>query len=79
MIRTAYFLKRRKTQRKIRRKRVKAEVLAKYRDRERDRILDIYYKVANKIVVALETNSAIALENLKESRYQSIKLGLMVF
>jgi putative transposase len=69
VIRTAYFLKRRKIQSKIRCKSVKAKVLAKYRDRERNRVLDIYHKVANEIVrVALETNSAIALENLKEIR-----------
>ena len=69
VIRTAYFLKRRKIQSKIRCKRVKAKVLAKYRDRERNKVLDIYHKVANEIVkVALETNSAIALENLKEIR-----------
>ena len=67
VIRTAYFLKRRKIQSKIRCRRVKAKVLAKYHDRERNRILDIYHKVANKIV-ALKTNSAIALENLKEIR-----------
>jgi putative transposase len=67
VIRTAYFLKRRKIQSKIRCKRVKAKILAKYRDRERNRVLDIYYKVANEIV-ALKTNSAIALENLKEIR-----------
>ena len=72
VIRTAY-LKRRKIQSKIKCRRVKAEVLAKYCERERNRVLDIYHKVANKIVkVALRTNSAIALENLKESRYQSI-------
>jgi len=69
VIRTAYFLKRRKIQTKIKCRRVKAKVLAKYRDRERNRVLDIYHKVANKIVkVALKTNSAIALENLKEIR-----------
>ena len=69
VIRTAYFLKRRKIQSKIRCRRVKAKVLAKYRDRERNRVLDIYHKVANKIIkVALKTNSAIALENLKEIR-----------
>jgi len=50
MIRTAYFLKRRKIQSKIRCKRVKAEVLTKYRDRERNKILDIYHKIANEIV-----------------------------
>ena len=69
VIRIAYFLKRRKIQTKIRCRRVKTKVLAKYRDRERNRVLDIYHKVANIIVkVALKTNSAIALENLKEIR-----------
>jgi len=69
VIRTAYFLKRRKIQSKIGCRRVKAKVLAKYRDRERNRVLDIYHKVTNKIVkVALKTNSSIALENLKEIR-----------
>ncbi len=69
VIRTAYFLKRRKIQSKIRCRRVKAKVLAKYRDRERNRVLDIYHKIANEIVkIALKTNSAIALENLKEIR-----------
>ena len=69
VIRTAYFLKRRKIQSKIRCRRIKAKILAKYRDRERNRVLDIYHKIANKIVkVALKTNSAIALENLKEIR-----------
>ncbi len=67
VIRTAYFLKRRKIQRKIRCRRVKAKLLAKYRDRERNRVLDLYHKVTNEIVkIALKTNSAIALENLKE-------------
>ncbi len=69
VIRTAYFLKRRKIQSKIRCKRVKTKVLTKYRNRERNRVLDIYHKVANEIVrIALKTNSAIALENLKEIR-----------
>lgn len=69
VIRTAYFLKRRKIQTKIRCRRVKAKVLAKYRNRERNRVLDIYHKVASEIIkIALKTNSAIALENLKEIR-----------
>ncbi len=68
-IRTAYFVKRRKIQFKIKCGRVKAKVLSKYRDRERNRVLDIYHKVVNEIVkIALKTNSAIALENLKEIR-----------
>ncbi len=69
VIRTTYFLKRRKIQAKIRCERVKAKILAKYRGRDRNRILDIYHKVANEIVrIASETNSAIALENLKGIR-----------
>ncbi len=69
VIRTAYFLRRRKIQTKIKCKRVKAKVLTKYHNRERNRVLDIYHKIANEIVkVALENNSAIALENLKEIR-----------
>ena len=41
-------------------------VLSKYRNRERNRILDVYHKAANEIIkIALKTNSAIALENLK--------------
>ena len=69
IIRTVYFLKRRKIQTKIRCMRVKNKVLAKYRNRERNRILDIYHKVAIQIVkIALKTNSAIALENLKGIR-----------
>jgi len=65
VIRMAYFLKRRKIQSKIRCRRVKSKLLAKYRGRERNRVLDIYHKVANEIAkVALETNSAIALEDL---------------
>jgi len=69
IIRTAYFLKRRKIQSKIRCGRVKSKVLAKYCGRERNRVLDIYHKVANEIVkIALKTNSAIALEDLKEIR-----------
>jgi len=69
VIRTAYFLKRRRIQSKIRCKRVRDRVLARYRDRERSRIMEIYHKVANGIVkVALKTNSAIALENLEGIR-----------
>ena len=49
-IRTACSLKRRKIQSKIRCRRVKAKLLAKHRDRERNRVLDIYHKIANEIV-----------------------------
>jgi len=68
-IRTAYFVKRRKIQKKIKCKRARNRALAKYRKRERNRVLDIYHKIANKIIkIALETNSAIALEDLKNIR-----------
>ncbi len=69
VIRTAYFLKSRKIQTKIKCRRVKVKILAKYRDRERNRVLDIYHKLANEIVkIVLKTNSAMALEDLKEIR-----------
>lgn len=69
VIRTVYFLKRRKVQSKIRCRRARAKVLAKYRNRERNRVLDIYHKVSGEIVrIALEANSAIALEDLKGIR-----------
>ncbi len=68
-IRTAYFLKRRKIQNRVKCRRVKTRVLAKYRNRERNRVLDIYHKVANEIIKsAIKTNSAIALEDLKKIR-----------
>ncbi|MCD6538456.1 IS200/IS605 family accessory protein TnpB-related protein, partial [Candidatus Bathyarchaeota archaeon] len=47
----------------------KAKILAKYRNRERNRVLNIYHKVANEIVkISLKTNSAIALEDLRNIR-----------
>lgn len=68
-IRTGYFSKRRKIQKKIRSRKVRNRFFAKYRNRERNRVLDIYHKVANKIVgIALRTNSAIALEDLTKIR-----------
>ena len=68
-IRTAYFVKRCKIQKKIKCRRAKAKILAKYRNRERNRVLNIYHKVANEIVkISLKTNSAIALEYLRNIR-----------
>ena len=68
-IRTAYFVKRCKIQKKIKCRRAKAKILAKYRNRERNRVLNIYHKVANEIVkISLKTNSAIALEDLRNIR-----------
>jgi len=68
-IRTGYFVKRRKIQEKIRSRKARSRVLAKYRERERNRVLDIYHKVTNEILeIASETNSAIALEDLSKIR-----------
>ncbi|MHA1606111.1 MAG: RNA-guided endonuclease InsQ/TnpB family protein [Candidatus Freyarchaeota archaeon] len=68
-IRTAYFLKRRKIQSKIKTGKTRRKLLAKYGEREKNRVLDVYHKVANWIVKkALKNNSAIALENLKNIR-----------
>ncbi len=68
-IRIAYFLKRRKVQSKIKGGKVRRKLLSKYGERERNRVLDVYHKVANFVVEeALKTSSAIALENLKNIR-----------
>jgi len=68
-IRTAYYLKRRRIQSRIRCRRARAKVFAKYRGRELNRVMDVYHKVAKSIVaLALETGSAIAMENLKHIR-----------
>jgi len=68
-IRIAYFLKRRKIQSKIKTGKTKRKLLSKYGERERNRVLNAYHKVANWVVKkALKTSSAIALENLKNIR-----------
>ena len=68
-IRTAYFLKRRKIQASVRGK-AKARLLAKYRGRERNRIKDLYHKLANEVLRVAETEdvSVIVLEDLKGNR-----------
>ena len=68
VIRTAYFLKRRRLQSRLRLN--EKPLLAKYRDRERRRIEDIYHKVANEmIVVAKKTGtSVVVLEDLRNIR-----------
>jgi putative transposase len=50
IIRTRYFLKRRKIQTKIRGRGLRARLLEKYKGRERRRIKEIYYKVAKEII-----------------------------
>ncbi|WP_456396662.1 RNA-guided endonuclease InsQ/TnpB family protein [Thermococcus sp.] len=67
-IRTGYFVKRRKIQRKIRGGKRRKELLEKYGQRERNRLNDLYHKLANKIVELAEKYGGIALEDLTKIR-----------
>ena len=67
-IRTGYFVKRRKIQQKLRAGKRKKELLEKYGERERNRLTDLYHKLANKIVELAEKYGGIALEDLTEIR-----------
>ncbi|MDW8023509.1 MAG: transposase [Nitrososphaerota archaeon] len=67
-IRTAYFLKRRKLQSKLRLN--EKPIMAKYRGREARRVEAIYHKVVNEIIEEAKGHgySAIVLEDLKHIR-----------
>ncbi|WP_297490981.1 transposase [Thermococcus sp.] len=67
-IRTGYYVKRRKIQKKLRGGRKRKELLEKYGERERNRLNDLYHKLANKIVELAEKYGGIALEDLTEIR-----------
>ncbi|WP_175059785.1 RNA-guided endonuclease TnpB family protein [Thermococcus sp. 2319x1] len=67
-IRTGYFVKRRRIQKKLRAGRKRNELLEKYGERERNRLNDLYHKLANKIVELAEKYGGIALEDLTEIR-----------
>ena len=67
-IRTGYFVKRRKVQRKMRAGKKRKELLEKYGWREKNRVNDLYHKLANKIVDLAEKYGGIALEDLTEIR-----------
>ncbi|WP_297435405.1 transposase [Thermococcus sp.] len=67
-IRTGYYVKRRRIQRKLRTGRKRKELLEKYGERERNRLIDLYHKLANKIVEFAEKYGGIALEDLTEIR-----------
>ncbi|MCD6189712.1 MAG: transposase, partial [Thermococcus sp.] len=67
-IRTGYFVKRRKIQKKIRAGKKREKLLEKYGERERNRLTDLYHKLANKIVELAEKYGGIALEDLTEIR-----------
>ncbi len=67
-IRTGYFVKRRRIQKKLRAGRKRRELLEKYGERERNRLNDLYHKLANKIVELAGKYGGIALEDLAEIR-----------
>ncbi|AEK71995.1 IS element ISTsi1 orfB, putative trasposase [Thermococcus sp. 4557] len=67
-IRTGYFVKRRKIQQKIQAGKKRKELLEKYGEREKNRLNDLYHKLANKIVEVAEKYGGIALEDLTEIR-----------
>ncbi|QDA32005.1 IS200/IS605 family element transposase accessory protein TnpB [Thermococcus indicus] len=67
-IRTGYFVKRRKIQKKLRAGGRRKELLEKYGGRERNRLNDLYHKLANKIVELAEKYGGLALEDLTEIR-----------
>jgi len=67
-IRTGYFVKRRKIQKKVKVGKKRRELLEKYGEREKNRLNDLYHKLANKIVELAEKYGGIALEDLTEIR-----------
>jgi len=74
-IRTAYYLKYRRMQLKITKLEKRKRVYRKYKERHKNCIKDIYYKIANEIVDDSErTNSVIVMEDLTGIR-DSIDYG----
>ncbi|WP_324734966.1 transposase [Thermococcus sp. SY098] len=67
-IRTGYFVKRRMIQQKIRAGRKRKELLEKYGEREKNRLNDLYHKLANNIVELAKKYGGLALEDLTEIR-----------
>lgn len=67
-IRTGYFVKRRKIQKKLRTGKKRKMLLEKYGERERNRLNDLYHKLAIKIVELAEKYGGIALEDLTKIR-----------
>jgi len=67
IIRTRYFLKRRRIQSKIRGKELRRKLLEKYKGRERHRVKEIYYRAAKEIIgKAREVGATvIVMEGLK--------------
>ncbi|MGQ4913322.1 MAG: RNA-guided endonuclease InsQ/TnpB family protein [Candidatus Asgardarchaeia archaeon] len=77
-IRTGYFVKRRKIQRKLKAGERRKELLEKYGEHERNRLTDLYHKLANRIVELAKKYGGIALEDLTEIRdsiHYSVKMN----
>ncbi len=67
-IRTGYYVKRRKIQKKLKAGKRREKLLEKYGGREKNRLNDLYHKIANKIVELAEEYGGIALEDLTNIR-----------
>jgi len=67
-IRTGYFVRRRKIQKKLKTGKRRKKLLEKYGRRERNRLNDLYHKLTNKIIKLAEKYGGIALEDLSEIR-----------
>jgi len=72
IIRTRYFLKRRRIQSKIRGGELRRRLLEKYKGRERQRVREIYYKAAKKIIdKAVEVGAmVIVMEDLRRLNWE---------
>jgi putative transposase len=77
VVRTAYFLKRRRLQSRPRLN--EKPLLAKYSGRERRRVEDIYHRVANQIVTAAKESEAsvVVMEKLKNIREKKKRIKAM--
>lgn len=67
-VKTGYYVKRRKIQKKLKAGKRREKLLEKYGGREKNRLNDLYHKVANKIVELAEEYGGIALEDLTNIR-----------
>ncbi|MEB2792486.1 MAG: transposase [Caldisphaeraceae archaeon] len=67
-IRTGYYVKRRRIQKKLRTGKKRKGLLEKYGEREKKRLNDLHHKMTNKVVELAEKYGGIALEDLTKIR-----------
>ncbi|MCE4623741.1 MAG: RNA-guided endonuclease TnpB family protein, partial [Caldisphaeraceae archaeon] len=67
-IRTGYYVKRRRIQKKLRAGKKRKGLLEKYGEREKKRLNDLHHKMTNKVVELAEKYGGIALEDLTKIR-----------